>query len=972
MAELTRTGALLTSVVLAVAGCPAEEPAGPDAASDMPTGDGPDGSRPADRGAGAEGSGDGDGGATATGVFTLKVTGRTLELTVLSDHVVRVRYLPASGKAHPRRGWTTAVTTWPTTPLTFTDAGTTLRHKTPAMEIRVAKADAAVSFYDLAGQPISADVPDQVPASGYTRTVRKVLPADEHFYGLGEKTGALDKRGQALQMWTTDPLYPKSNYTTTVDPIYQAVPFVIGLRKGKAYGLYLNSTFRSHFDMGKSVGTELQLRTEGGELDYFFIQGPSVARVVREYTGLVGRLPLPPLWSLGYHQCRWSYYPEAMVRKITTELRKRKIPCDGFWLDIDYMDGFRSFTWDKTRFSDPKKLLSDLGQQGFKVTAIIDPGIKHDPGGSYKVYNEGVSKGHFVTLPNKSVFVGKVWPGKAVFPDFTRAATRAWWSGLVKEFAAAGLRGIWIDMNEPVTWDPAGFPLDSVFHGEGKGVTDHREARNVYALLMARATREGLQQAMPKGRPFVLTRAGFAGIQRYSAVWTGDMESSWAHLGMAPAMLMNMGLSGISFAGTDVGGFSGKPGAELFVRWMQLGAVSPFFRNHVAKGSPPQEPWSFGTAAEKISKSHIELRYRLLPYIYSLVRQASQQGDPPLRPVLYEFAADEKTYKLSDQLMLGPFLMVAPVLHAKRKARALYLPAGTWFDHETGAALSGGRQVTVPAPLERLPLLVRAGAVIPTTEVMQYVGASTPSTLTLDLYPVKGHGPTAFSLYRDDGETLAYKQGTYQELGLKLTTSATGATLTVAPPKGSHAASEKQLQLRFHGVAKVPGKVTSAGATLTKRASLAELISKNAGWFHETQGISGTVHVRLPFPGKQGATVVCSYDTTAALTRKVTVEITATLPPSSSAGDIYMATNLHGWIPTGVKMTRSGNTATATLSMEQGEALEYKYTRGDWKTVEKGLDCSEQANRYLSVKDAGGGKQAVSDSVGKWADGCKK
>jgi len=962
---------LLTGVVLAVAGCPAEEPAGADAAPDSKPGDAPLADALADRGV-TEAGGDADGGQTATGVFVLKVSGRTLELTVLSDRVVRVHYLPASGKAHPERGWTTMIQSWPTTPLTFTDAGATWTYETAALQIRVYKADATVSFHDLAGKPISKDVPNQVPAGSYPRTVRKVLPTDEHFYGLGEKTGPLDKRGQALQMWTTDPLYPKSNYTTTADPIYQAVPFVIGLRKGKAYGLYLNSTFRTHFDMGKTLGTELSLRTEGGDLDYFFIHGPSVAGVVRAYTGLVGRHPLPPLWSLGYHQCRWSYYPESVVRKITTELRKRKIPCDGFWLDIDYMRGFRSFTWDKTRFPDPKKLLSDLSQQGFKVTAIIDPGIKHDPSGGYKVYSEGVSKGHFVTMPNKSVFVGKVWPGKAVFPDFTRQATRAWWSGLVKEFAGAGLRGVWIDMNEPVTWDPAGFPLDTVFDGEGKGVTDHREARNVYALLMARATRKGLQQATPKGRPFVLTRAGFAGIQRYSVVWTGDMESSWAHLGMAPAMLMNMGLSGIAIAGTDVGGFSGNPGAELFVRWMQLGAISPFFRTHVSSGSPQQEPWSFGTEAEKISRAHIELRYRLLPYIYSLVRQASAKGDPVLRPLLYEFAADEKPYKLSDQLMLGPFVMVAPVLHATRKTRAAYLPAGAWFDHWTGAVFAGPGPASVPAPLSRLPLLVRAGAIVPSTEVRQYVGAGAPAqTLTLDLYPVKGQGPTSFTLYRDDGETQAFKQGAFQELGLTLTTTAAGATLSVAPPKGSHAAPEKYLYLRFHGVAKVPSAVTTTGAALTKRASLAELAAKNDGWFHETQGTSGTVHARLAFPSKQGAKVVCSYDATPSLSRKVSVTFTAKLPAATPAGDIYMATNLHGWIPTGFKMTRSGNTATATLSMQQGMALEYKYTRGDWKSVEKGLDCSEQPNRYLSVVDASGGKQAVSDSVGKWADGCK-
>ena len=358
------------------------------------------------------------------------------------------------------------------------------------------------------------------------------------------------------------------------------------------------------------------------------------------------------------------------------------------------MRGFRSFTWDGSRFPDPPKLLADLAKDGFKVVTIIDPGIKHDPNAGYTVYDDGVSGGHFVKRGDGSLYLGQVWPGEAVFPDFTRPATRAWWSGLVGELVKTGVRGVWIDMNEPTSWTPGGFPDDVRFDGEGQP-TDHREAHNVYALQMARATREGQTAA----RPFVLTRAGFAGIQRFAAVWTGDMESSWEHLAMAPAMLLGLGLSGVPWVGTDVGGYSGGPGGELYARWLQLGSVSPFFRTHSQTGSPPQEPWAFGVELEAVNRRQLELRYRLLPYLYSLAREASTKGTPPLRPLLYEFAADPQTHAIGDELLLGPWLLAAPVLEAGKRTRQLYLPPGRWYDYWSRAVLEGGKQVTVAAPL---------------------------------------------------------------------------------------------------------------------------------------------------------------------------------------------------------------------------------------------------------------------------------
>ncbi len=399
----------------------------------------------------------------------------------------------------------------------------------------------------------------------------KRLRDDEYVYGLGEKTGRLNKRGKQLGgytyvMWNSDTFA----YDASIDPIYASVPIYLVLRQGRAHGIFLDNTFRSSFDVGHTSPGVLSFGVEGGELDYYFIDGPTPKDVIRRYTDLTGRMPLPPLWALGYHQCRWSYYPDSQVRFIADNFRQRRIPADVIWLDIHYQDGYKPFTWDRERFPDPAGLVRHLRAQGFRVVTIVDPHPKKEVG--YAPYDSGLAGGHFVTRPDGSVYEAPVWPsqaargpGPSVFPDFSRPATREWWGSLYKPFLDLGIAGIWNDMNEPAVFVPptGTFPLDVRHDNEGQP-TDHREIHNVYGQLMSRATYEGLRRLHPNERSFVLTRATFAGGQRYAALWPGDNTSTWSALADSIAMLAGLGLSGFPFVGTDIGGFAGVPSAELY------------------------------------------------------------------------------------------------------------------------------------------------------------------------------------------------------------------------------------------------------------------------------------------------------------------------------------------------------------------------------------------------------------------------
>ncbi len=622
--------------------------------------------------------------------------------------------------------------------------------------------------------------------TGETQTTKLRKSEVETYYGFGEKAFLeMSRNGKFIVNWNTDTF----SYTPGTDPIYQSIPFFYALHDGKAYGLFFNNTFRTWFDMGKTSPDRYSFGSDGGELDYFVFTGGKERlpkKVLEDYANLTGKTPLPPIWALGNQQSRWSYFPEKRVREIAEGFRSRKIPIDVIYLDIDYMDGYRVFTWDKTRFPDPKKLVDDLRSDGFQTVLIIDPGIKVDP--NYETYADGRRENVFVKNPDGSEMNRDVWPKASAFPDFTDPRAREWFGAQFKQHIEEDIAGFWTDMNEPGVFQTERtekpeiahhpdktFPYDTPHAGDGLPGT-HRRYHNVYGMQMARATFEGVKKLRPEKRPFVLTRAGFAGVQRISAVWTGDNYASWDHLAMSIPMLANMSVSGVPFVGCDVGGFNDRPSGELYTRWLQAAALTPFLRSHSVGWAGNKEPWEYGDEFTPINRASVELRYQFLPYLYTLFYRHERTGQPVMRPLWYEFPADKQTYLVSDEYMVGPDVLVAPVVKEGMRNRDVYLPAGaSWVDWWTGARFEGGKQHRIQAPLDRLPLFVRAGAVIPTQSVIQHTGEMPNAAVTLNVVAGIGSqnhlrervGSYKTSLYQDAGEGYRYRFGEWLEIQIE-------------------------------------------------------------------------------------------------------------------------------------------------------------------------------------------------------------
>ena len=619
--------------------------------------------------------------------------------------------------------------------------------------------------------------------------VYKKLQEDERFIGLGEKTGPLDRRGEAYVNWNTD----NPNHQPTDDPLYVSIPFYMGVHSGLNYGIFFDNSYRTHFNFGASNDRFSSFTADAGEIDYYFIYHKSVKNILRSYSWLTGRMPMPPKWALGYQQCRWSYYPDSEIINIARTFREKKIPADVIYFDIDYMQDYKLFTWSDKHFPNPQQTISKLKEMNFHSAVIIDPGVKIEKG--YDVYEDGIENDVFIKYPDGSNYTAKVWPGWCHFPDFTDSAVRKWWGSKFDNLVRLGVEGFWNDMNEIASWGGGATPNIVEFHWEGNK-TSYRQAKNVYGMQMARATYEGVQSQMDNKRPFNLTRAGFAGLQRYTALWTGDNQATEDHMMLGVRLVNSIGLSGVPFAGVDVGGFGGDASKELFARWMTIGAFSPFFRGHSAYDTRSSEPWTYGESVEKIARNYIQLRYNLLPYLYSAFHQAREEGMPVARSLAIDYTHDDNIYHhdFENQYLFGPSILVAPN-KSHQKFTKVYLPEGNWYKLFNDKLFEGANEVITESPPDKLPLFIKAGSIIPMQSAVQSASERPSETLFLNLF--KGKQPSEFVYYEDDGETYDYKQGNYYKRAIKY--DPTHSRLILEKPEGSFNSHFKKVKLILHG-----------------------------------------------------------------------------------------------------------------------------------------------------------------------------
>lgn len=757
-----------------------------------------------------------------------------MQITALREDVLRVRVGPA-GQLPEDASWAVlAGSRTAAVPVTQDSGGSSVGFKTKRLRVEVHKDPLEMTVTDLAGHVIAQDLPGRpIEYHGAEFRVYRKSPQDEHYFGLGDKPGPLDRRSQTFVNWNTDAF----GWQESTDPIYKTIPFFITFHKGVAAGFFLDNTWRSSFDFNKEYRDGYSFGAEGGPLDYYILYGPEPKAVVEDWAWLVGTTPLPPIWSLGYQQSRYSYYPEAEVRRIAGRLRSERIPADVIWLDIDYQLKNRPFTVDPDRFPTFDQMIKDLKAEHLHTVVITDLHVADLPNAGYKPYDEGLNGDHFVKNADGSTYVGVVWPGKAVFPEFTRKSSRDWWGTLYADFVGRGVAGFWNDMNEPAIFEvPSKTMPDDVRHrieepGFQTRVASHLEIHNVFGMQNSRGTFEGLEKIAPNVRPFVMTRASYAGGHRYAATWTGDNSSTWNHLRMAVPQLLNLGLSGFAMSGADVGGFAGSPQAELLTRWLEVAAFQPIDRDHTAFGTNPQEPWENGSPEDlNLRRRYIEERYRLLPYIYTTAEEMSRTGLPIVRPMFLEFPDGGVDGGPLDaggsSFLLGGDLLIAqsPYPDEMDDYTAPLAPVG-WYDYWTGERVNGsaGRrmidnshaaqpEVHIRRTLDTLPVFVRAGAIVPEQPLVESTDETPQGPLTLRVYPPIGPEKDCDgSLYLDDGVSYNFLSGEFLRVDFTCKQTAQGMTVTVGPHKGSFAPWWKLLSIEVYGATK-PAAGGSASA----------------------------------------------------------------------------------------------------------------------------------------------------------------
>jgi len=677
------------------------------------------------------------------GVF--EFTKAELEITFLKNDLVRFTWRPGQ-KSPPyaihKEQWPDLSISSEQTP----QGGYAI--SSPKLKITISTYG-AISIHDDQGQVVRRESPPRRKGTDWIQNTH--LDVDETIHGLGEKAGPLNLREAQKNGGRTT--YEMRNqdiggfYSSGDDPLYMSIPLYLSKKPAGSHIIFYENPFLGtiSFDPPHQIDTpQASVHFSGGQLRYYLAAGPT-PHALSLYTELTGRPPMPPQWALGYHQCRWGYRSSQDVQDVVQGFKEHDMPLSAFHLDIDYMEGYRVFTINKERFPDLRDRTASLREQDIHLVSILDPCVKKDKG--YFMYQEGKDKQAFCTLPTGRPATGQVWPGTSVFPDFSHPQVRSWWGEKYAILLKEGVRGFWHDMNEPAAfkaWGEPTLPRPTRYHLEGAG-GDHTQVNNVYGLLMNQAGFQGLKDNQPQQRPWILSRSGWAGNQRYAWNWTGDISASWQALRQTLITMLHISLSGIPYTGSDIGGFEGHPSPELFTRWFQLSALTPFFRGHSATGTPRREPWVFGEPYTSINRHFLELRYRLLPYLYSLAWEAHTTGHPLMRPLFWNDDSDPSLAEVDDQFFLGNQLLVAPILEKEQQERTVVLPAGAWFSYWDDEVIVGPAAVKRPAVLEHIPLFIREGSILPMSQ---------NGELALHVYPPQKASSSTYTstLYQDEGD----------------------------------------------------------------------------------------------------------------------------------------------------------------------------------------------------------------------------
>jgi alpha-glucosidase len=734
--------------------------------------------------------------------ITATAGGTSLEVDALRDDILRVRMW--KGDAVPEDA------SWAVLPASRTSSVSVTSEPrgfaTHALRVLIDE-HLALTVSDLSGNVVQKDA-SPVRWNRNRFTVSKQRENDDHFFGLGDKPGPLDRAGEVFTMWNTDAF----GWQESTDPIYKSIPFFLHVSHGRTLGVFLDNTWRSNFDFGHADPSEYTFGAADGPIDYYLMYGPEPRQVVTAWSWLTGPTPLPPLWALGFQQSRYSYFPESQLREVAERLRKDRIPTDVLWLDIDFQHENWPFTVNEEAYPDFKGMVQDLAKDKFKLVVITDLHVAKQPGVGYAPYDSGTAGDHFVKNPDGSTYVGTVWPGDSVFPDFTQARTRQWWGSLFKTFVDDGVAGFWNDMNEPAVFGtpektmPANIQSRIDEPGFKKRMATELEVHNIFGLENARATYDGELALRPNERPFVMTRASYAGGQRYGCTWTGDNSSTWNHLRMTVPQIINLGLSGFALSGADVGGFAGSPSPDLLTKWVELAAFQPIDRIHSAKGTRMHEVWVDGPEHETIRRRFIEERYRLMPYFYTIAEETSRDGLPIDRPLFLEYP-DDLTGET--EFMFGSRILVAPSSYLEEPVPyAVHLPPGTWYDYWTGDQIKSGKPagqvdleqrdkviaqkpLMVTPTLDQLPVYVRGGSILPIAPLTQSTSETPNGPLILRVFPLMPGFDSpgevcAGEVYTDDGHTLSFRNGEFARIHFSCSVAADGAiTVQIAKQVGT-------------------------------------------------------------------------------------------------------------------------------------------------------------------------------------------